>query len=376
MIGLIESLLLIFVILFVIYFIRSKPDEDPSIPYAKYASYPIIGHLIAFTRNRTKLLLECHRRYGACFRIRAANQRFIMIPSHADWMTIVKNSSFKFTGTELGIEIFGFSSVFLDHPELDPDTHRLYVQHLKNRDGLHPMVVEFVRRMYEAMRNDKVSLEKNHSASKWISTGLLELSHRMLFRPSTVALFGDIDTAALEQHFRLFDNKFHYFFIPFPKWVYSCFLRKELNARSSLGKSWQNKCDPNNASNFYRDRLAVYESHSDWLPKEEIGKLVTSFFWASLGNTIPAVFWSLFYILRDPKALQHIQQEMDVHLPFISLDEADSSTAYWTPEQIDSCIYLESAINETIRLVGAPFMLRKCCRDAQTSLEDGRQINI
>ncbi|UJR16912.1 hypothetical protein I4U23_003810 [Adineta vaga] len=376
MIILIESVILLSIVLLLIYYFYWKTNEDLSIPYATYGSYPIVGHLFGFIRDRTKLLIECRQRYGSFFRIKLVNQRFIMISSHIDWMKIVKNSAFQFMGIELGIKIFGFSSIIQHHSELDVETHRLYIQHLKNRDGLHPMVVEFVRRMRNLMKTGKESFENNHSTSKWTSTGLLELSHRMLFQPSTLALFGDINTSVLEKHFRLFDDKFHYFYLPLPQWFYSGFLSKESNARSQLSQSWQYNLDPTNASMFYQDRLELYANHSEWLSDEESGKYKTAFFWASLGNTIPGVFWSLFYILRDPKALVTIQEEINTHLPFIPLDNTDSQSAYWTPEQLDSCIYLESAINETIRLVGAIFMTRKCCRDTQITLEDGHKINI
>ena len=111
---------------------------------------------------------------------------------------------------------------------------------------------------------------------------------------------------------------------------------------------------------------------------KDYGGQLTGFFWASLGNTIPGVFWSLFHILRDPKALATIKEEIDRHLPTVPLDGNDhnSVTEDWTPEQLDSCIYLESAINEAIRLAGAPFMIRKCREKAQLVLQDGRTITI
>jgi cytochrome P450 len=111
---------------------------------------------------------------------------------------------------------------------------------------------------------------------------------------------------------------------------------------------------------------------------KDYGGLQTAFLWVSLANTIPGVFWSLLYILRDPKALQTIKEEIDKHLPIVPLDSDsnDSDTNDWTPEQLDSCIYLESAINETLRLAGAPFMTRKCCRETQFVLQDGRTVTM
>ena len=97
-------------VLLLAYFFHSNDDGDPSIPYANYGSYPLIGHVIAFTRDRTKLLLECSKRYGSCFRIKVFNQSFLVIPFHNDWTTVVRSQSFKFSPEEFGMRIFGMSS--------------------------------------------------------------------------------------------------------------------------------------------------------------------------------------------------------------------------------------------------------------------------
>ena len=267
---------------------------------------------------------------------------------------------------------------FADQPEFDADAHRLYVQHLKNRDGLLPMVVEFVRRTRELMQNEKVALEKSGTPSKWISSGLLDFSHRMLYQPSTLALIGDIDPQSLESDFQAFDKKFHYFALPLPRWIYSWFFSRELKARSHLNNSWLKNRDPPHASEFHRDRLALFSNNSQWISDADYGGLLTGFFWASLGNTIPGVFWSLLYILRDAKALDAIKEEITTHLPAVPLDTEnnDSLTEQWTLEQLDSCVYLESAVNEAIRLAGAPFMTRKCFRETKIVLQDGRTLVV
>mgnify|MGYP001043158865 FL=1 len=378
------GLFVLFVACFLFY--SNNDNCDPSIPYANYGSYPIIGHLIAFSRDRTKLLLECSKRYGSCFRIKVLNQSFIIIPAHNDWTTIVRSQSFKFSPEEFGMRLFGLSSslvskynckrqpnnykytyFILAQSEFDEDTHRLYVLHLKNRDGLHSIVAEFLNRIRQLMTNDKEEIEKNGDVSKWISCGLLELSHHMLYQPSTLALIGEINPASLENDFSTFDKNFHYFFIPFPQWIYSWFFSPVLQARTRLNESWLKNPEPLKASDFHRDRIALLSSYSQWISKQDYGAFLTGFMWASLGNTIPGVFWSLFYILRDKQALETIKQEMDTHI----LDDN-----WIQPEQLDACVYLESAINETLRLVGAPFMTRKCIRQAEVHLQDGRTITV
>lgn len=102
------------IIVLLTYVLHSYADGDSSIPYAKHGSYLIVSHLFAFTRNRTKLLLECAERYGSCFRIKVFNQRFTMISSYTDWAAIARSQTFKFIPVELAMSIFRMSSAFLN----------------------------------------------------------------------------------------------------------------------------------------------------------------------------------------------------------------------------------------------------------------------
>jgi oxysterol 7-alpha-hydroxylase len=238
------------------------------------------------------------------------------------------------------------------------------------------MVVEFARGIRELMKEEKISIEKSDKTAEWIQSGLLELCHRMVYSSSTLALIGDINPTSLEKDFQLFDKKFHYFIAPLPRWVYSWFFPQELAARTRLNNSWLENRDPPGVSQFHRDRVELFTNNSQWVSDQHHAALLTVLFWSSLANTIPGVFWSLFYILKDPKALQTIKEEIDTHLPVVPLDGDKGVFEDWTPEQLDLCVYLESAVNEAIRLVAAPLMTRKCIRPAELVLQDGRNIKF
>jgi hypothetical protein len=240
------------------------------------------------------------------------------------------------------------------------------------------MIVEFVRQIRGLMQREKATLENNGTISEWISSGLLEFSHRMIFQPSTLALFGEMNPLSLESDFLLFDDKFHYFSAGLPRWMYSWFFSKETKARFRLNSSWLKNPHPPRESEFIRARATLSLKNSDWFSEKDYGAIQTGIFWGSLGNTIPAVFWCLFYILQDTKAVEVIKQELNIYLPFFSLDNdaVDIIIEEWTPEQLSSCVYLDSAVNEMLRLAGAPLMTRKCQRETQIVLEDGRILNV
>ena len=87
--------------------------EDPSIPYAKYGSYPIVGHLFAFMRDRKKLLMECSQRYGSYFKIKIFNQRFTMILSYADWTNRCAKSIIQFYGKGIRHETIRYVACYV-----------------------------------------------------------------------------------------------------------------------------------------------------------------------------------------------------------------------------------------------------------------------
>ena len=240
------------------------------------------------------------------------------------------------------------------------------------------MIIEFARRIRQLMQAEKTTLKTNGAILDWIPSGLLALSHRMIFQPSTQALFGEIELDELEQDFRVFDDTVHYFGLRIPRWLLSWVFPKTFQARSRITSVWMKDLTPPHQSQLIEARQAVFLENSDWLSKRDAATFQTGLFWGSLGNTIPAVFWCLFYILHDTKAIETITRELDTYLPFFSLDtDADESVVEeWTPERLSSCVYLDSAVNETLRLAAAPMMTRRCRQETEVVLQDGRILQV
>jgi cytochrome P450 len=151
-----------------------------------------------------------------------------------------------------------------------------------------------------------------------------------------------------------------------------------LKARAELNNSWLKNLHPSGESEFMQARKILFQNNSDWFTDRDLGSCQTMIFWASFANTIPAICWSLFYILQDAKAAEKIREEIDKNLPYFSLDNSSdgSQIEEWTPEQLNACVYLESAINETLRLAGAALLTRKCYKETQIILQDGRTLVV
>ncbi len=103
---LVVEFILIVIGYLLIHLFQSNDSGNSSIPYAKHESYPIVGHLFSFLRDRKKFLMECRQQYGQCFQIRVFNQRFTFILSPTDWTSIMRSSSFYFPADDLLTAVF------------------------------------------------------------------------------------------------------------------------------------------------------------------------------------------------------------------------------------------------------------------------------
>lgn len=65
-----------------------------------------------------------------------------------------------------------------------------------------------------------------------------------------------------------------------------------------------------------------------------------AFLWASVGNTIPATFWALYYLVRHPEALAAVRDEIDHLLQSTGQKKGPDYDIHITREQLDSLVLL------------------------------------
>ncbi|CAF1616588.1 unnamed protein product [Didymodactylos carnosus] len=111
---------------------------------------------------------------------------------------------------------------------------------------------------------------------------------------------------------------------------------------------------------------------------KDIGSFNLALLWASIGNTTPAIYWTLFYLLRGSRTIMDlIKQEIDQHLsPLTEYDHLREDNKDHQLDQLDKCIYLDSAVNETLRLVATAMIIRRCSNDTKIILSDKQTLEI
>ncbi|KAJ4919624.1 hypothetical protein JOQ06_023021, partial [Pogonophryne albipinna] len=98
--------------------------------------------------------------------------------------------------------------------------------------------------------------------------------------------------------------------------------------------------------------------------------------WASVGNTVPVCFWVLYFLLRDPEALQAVQQEVLEVLRLSGGKFSPEEDLTLSREQLDSMVLLESSISEGLRLSSASTNIRVSQEDFSLRLDEERSASV
>ncbi|XP_054446174.1 cytochrome P450 7B1 isoform X2 [Pteronotus mesoamericanus] len=108
-----------------------------------------------------------------------------------------------------------------------------------------------------------------------------------------------------------------------------------------------------------QDILEKYYTFKDF----EIGAHHLGFLWASVANTIPTMFWAIYYVLRHPEAMAVLRDEIDHLQESTGQKRGSGFSIHITREQLDSLVYLESAILEALRLSSFSSIMRSVQED-------------
>jgi len=253
---------------------------------------------------------------------------------------------------------------------MDDKMHSLYSD-LQNTN-VKNLSESFILHLREMMIGQKITI----GTENWTTSSLLEFCHSILYSPSTEALFGDVNPLSFDQQYRILDSNIRYLFALFPNFIYSLFFQRILNARKMLVEKFVTKANADNQSAFIKNTYDVLSSQPGGFKSHDVGAMAVSFLWASLGNTIPALFWVLYHILTNKQALDEIREEIQSNLNFIPLEKDSEFDEQAWADGLNKCVKLESAINETLRLhIGSMFM-RYTNKPVSLSLHDGRKITI
>ncbi|XP_041658984.1 cytochrome P450 7B1 isoform X2 [Cheilinus undulatus] len=214
----------------------------------------------------------------------------------------------------------------------------------------------------------------------WKIANMYEFCISVMFEATFLTMYGRPKTArrhsgtsVLRDNFVQFDSMFPLLMAQIPIGL----LRRTKAIRQKL----INYFLPNrmscwsHASQFIQRRSEVFEQY-DTLRDVDKAAHHFAILWASVGNTVPACFWSMYYLVSHPEALEAVREEIHTVLRLGGVEFSSDRDVTLSREQLDQLLYLESTINESLRLSSASMNIRVVQEDFSLRLDAERSVAV
>ncbi|KAM4687309.1 cytochrome P450 7B1 [Discoglossus pictus] len=370
--GLALGTLFLSVFLFLLKRRRRRSGEPP----LEHGWIPYLGSALEFRENPLKFLYSRQQKYGDIFTICLAGKYMTFIMDPSQFQYVIRH------GRQLDFHEFAneMASRTFDYPrlteakftQLNDNLHRIY-KILQGRalDKLTDSMMGNLQHVFKW---------KFLQATDWEKEKMYQFCCCIMFEASFMTLYGRDPVAdgrkvisEFREKFTKFDAKFPYLVINIPIALLGATkkIREELIHLFFPNKMAQRL----QVSEVVQARNNVLEQY-EMLQDYDRAAHHFAFFWASVGNTIPATFWAMYYLVRHPKALAAVRDEIDHLLQSTGQKRGPEYDIHLTREQLDSLVYLGSAIKETFRLCSASMNIRVVQDDFLLELEGNQAVSL
>ncbi|KAL4593660.1 5-beta-cholestane-3-alpha,7-alpha-diol 12-alpha-hydroxylase-like [Arapaima gigas] len=351
-------------------FRRRRPGEPP----LDKGLVPWLGHVLEFRRDTAKFLQRMKEKHGDIFTVQMGGFYFTFLMDPMSFGAIVKEARGKLDFSKFAMQlvkrVFGYVSIKDEHKFLQSSSNK----HLMG-DGLVVMTQAMMPNLQNLMLH---SIGQADGQKTWKEDGLFNYCYSIVFRAGYfVEKAKEIDRVASEKlfyEFRKYDKLF-------PNLAYGVLPPREKMEAERLKRLFWNKLSVENInkreniSGWIWDQQQFEEEKG--MEKYMQDRHMFLLLWASQGNTGPAAFWLLLYLMKHPEAMSAIQKEVDQLLmangqavkpggPLINL----------TRDMLLHTPVLDSAVEETLRLTAAPVLTRAVVENMTLKMADGREYKL
>lgn len=339
---------------------RLRPQRKPSPilagakpPPLVPGALPLIGHALAFGKDPLGFLRACQREHGDVFTIALPSGPKTFLLDPLDHPAYFKNRELAFAeaGAEIGGRAFGYSVEDARRADMEKVSHQVNVY----------MKGEPLQVMSERMQTLLVARLRAVPEGAWREDTLHRFANDFIFEAGTNALFGDgVYSQALKDAYTTVDKSFGLLAMGMPAKLVPPIHR----AQKALATLVTHK-GPNHAELF-----DVREAHFKSVGMLDFtGPFDGGLMWAAQANTVSAAFWTMLFILRDPRARQEILEEVR------GLTGGESLLAPgvkpFSKHDLKAMVKLDSAVTEMNRLTTAPMVPRRAMKPTTLALRSG-----
>ncbi|KAJ3595976.1 hypothetical protein NHX12_002385 [Muraenolepis orangiensis] len=342
---------------------------------------PYIGKALDFGLDSNAFLKKNQEKYGDVFTVYIAGKYMTFIMDPLLFPSIMKYGrqlDFHDFVNQVAPVTFGYPPVS-SFPDMDHQIQRSF--RLLQGDNLLALTESMMGNLQAVFRQDFLGDAGGEAAGEgWSTGGLYDFCSSLMFEATFLTLYGSpdhacrhSDMAALRHHFTKFDNMFPLLVAGIPIWL----LGRTKATREKLIRYFlpQRMLGWSNTSLFITMRSRVFEQN-DMLSDTDKGAHHFAILWASVGNTVPASFWALYYLINQQEALQAIRQELHRVLQHPESQDPWEPEVMISKDQLEQLVYMESAINESLRLSSASMNIRVAQQDFTLQLDKQHAVAV
>ncbi|XP_070974300.1 cytochrome P450 7B1-like isoform X1 [Oncorhynchus clarkii lewisi] len=355
-------------------FRRTRRDGEPPLINGWI---PFLGKALEFGKNAHRFLAAHKEKHGDVFTVLIAGKYMTFIMNPLLYPYVIKHKKqldFHEFSDQVAPLTFGYPPVGSGKfPGMSEHIQRSF--HLLQGDNLNNLTESLMGNLMFVFRQDYLTGE-----SEWRTESVYQLCNSIMFEATFLTLFGKpahssrhSGMVTLREDFVKFDTMFPLLIARIP----ISLLGGTKATRDKLINYFhpQRMSGWSNTSGFIKERAAVLEQY-DSLGDVDKAAHHFAILWASVGNTVPATFWAMYYLLTHPEALAVVREEIHGVLQVSGIETHHNRDLTFTREQLDSLLNLESSINESLRLSSASMNIRMAQEDFSLRLEGDRSIGV
>ncbi|XP_051984801.1 cytochrome P450 7B1-like isoform X1 [Xyrauchen texanus] len=351
---------------------KQKDDEPPLIK----GWIPFLGKALEFRKDSYQFLTKLQQKHGDVFTVLIAGRYITFVMNPLLYRSVIKHGKqldFHTFSDSAASKAFGYPPMQTGRfPGLSDSIQKTYT--LLQGPALDPLAFKMIGNLQQVLRHLLLSSEGAEPDGDWLDAELYEFCKCVMFEATFKTLYGQSSHLKLDQLREDFE-KFDVFFPLLMARVPISLLGKTNEIREKLTRFFypHRVAQWNSACEFIQSRTALFQQY-DNLQDHDKAAHHFAMLWASVGNTIPAAFWCLYHLLSCPEALAAVQAEIVNVVGEEKMQSICKEDIMITRKQLDQMIYLESSVNESLRLSSVSMNIRVvqenfCLRlDAQHSI--------
>ncbi|XP_042333188.1 LOW QUALITY PROTEIN: 7-alpha-hydroxycholest-4-en-3-one 12-alpha-hydroxylase [Sceloporus undulatus] len=370
-----------------LYLLGAFRKRQPGEPPLDKGLIPWIGHGLTFRNNTLDFLQRMQKKHGDIFTALIGGHYFTFLMDPLSVGAVVKESRAKLDfisfASELVSNVFAFRPSEMTHKVIETAS----AKHLKGT-GLEVMTQAMMESLQKVMLH---TLGSGEGQKPWQQDGLFHYCYNTLFRAGYFALYGNEPSndkkekeKAMKQDLKHSEEifvEFRKYDQLFPRLSYSMLSYGEKKEVENLWKyfwniiSVKNVYKKDNISGWIHDQQQQLDEAG--MPEYMRDRFMFLLLWAAQGNTGPASFWLLAYLMKNPKALEEVRKEVAMVVRDSGQElEPGSEMLTVTREMLTQTPVLDSAVKEALRMGAAPMLIRAVLQDMDLKMHDGRVYNL